>query len=691
MRKTLSTLLGIALHILCFAQQEVAPSALEIDTVIVRAFEQFKKAPYSAIPISTLPATIGNFSSKSSLVTGMNSIAGVRMEERSPGSYRLNIRGSSLRSPFGVRNVKVYWNNIPVTDPGGNTYFNQFAWNNFSNIEIFKGPAGSMYGAGTGGLLLLNNFNDTWYPGVSLEYNTGSYDLQNIFASARFGDGENRHQASYAHGETDGFRVQTKMRRDNFSWVSQVKNEKHELTASLLFTDMYYQTPGGLTLAEFNTNPKAARPAGGGFPSAVNAHAAIYQKNVLVGISNLYRIGAGITNTTSLYGAYARINNPAIRNYEKRTEPSFGGRTVFSLEKQLEKGVAHLVAGAEFQQGYFNTQVFKNRNGSPDTLQTDDDVDNRALSLFVQGDATIHDSWEFIAGVSLTKTDVKVTRLNKYPVVTKKRSYRNELSPKFSLLKKINNNIHWLVSASRGFSPPTVAEVLPSTGVISTELEAENGWNYETTLRSFLLHRKLILELTAFYFKLNDALVQRRDISGGDYFVNAGDVKQKGIEFHADYNHSFHGGFIRNFSVRSDVTLNHFRYGSFIKGADDFSGKRAPSVPSSVVALLADVYSNAGIYLNANYYGASAIYLNDANSAKADPYHLLGCRAGWKSTLRKSRIRLNIYAGIDNLLDETYSLGNDINAAANRFYNAAPGRNYYAGISFQWIKPVIPN
>ena len=27
----------------------------------------------------------------------------------------------------------------------------------FLTIEIFKGPAGSMYGAGTGGLILLNN------------------------------------------------------------------------------------------------------------------------------------------------------------------------------------------------------------------------------------------------------------------------------------------------------------------------------------------------------------------------------------------------------------------------------------------------------------------------------------------------------------------------------------------------------
>ena len=680
------------LYILSFpvlAQEENSDSTLTIDTVTVRAFEQLKKAPYSPILISSLPAGIGNFSSKTSLVNGLNAIAGVRMEERSPGSYRLSIRGSSLRSPFGVRNIKVYWNDIPVTDPGGNTYFNQFAWNNFSNIEVFRGPAGSMYGAGTGGLLLLNNFQEAWQPGISLEYLTGSYGLHTIFASARFGKTGNKNQLSYAHNQTEGYRVQSSMRRDNFSWISQLKKDKYELTGSVLYTNMFYGTPGGLTLAEFTADPKASRPAAGGFPSAVNARAAIEQKNLLVGISNLFHITTHLKNTTTFYGAYARINNPAVRNYEKRTEPSFGGRTVFSLDKKSGNVDMQYVAGAELQQGYFSTRVFQNRNGNPDTLQTDDDVDNRVLSFFVQAGAVIKNDWHIIAGASLTKTDVSITRQNSYPVVTRKRSYRNEAAPKISVMKKFGNNFHLLASVSRGFSPPTIAEVLPSTGVISTELEAENGWNFEATLRSFLLQRKLTLELTGFYFQLNDALVQRRDISGADFFVNAGDVKQKGIELHAEYRKQLYGSFIRNFSVRTDITLNHFRYGSFTKGSDDFSGKKVPSVPSSVIALLADLNTHAGIYLNASYYGASSLYLNDANTAKADPYHLLGCRAGWRKKA-KGPYRFSVYAGIDNLLDETYSLGNDINAAAGRYYNGAPRRNYYAGISFQWIKPFTP-
>jgi iron complex outermembrane receptor protein len=55
---------------------------------------------------------------------------------------------------------------------------------------------------------------------------------------------------------------------------------------------------------------------------------------------------------------------------------------------------------------------------------------------------------------------------------------------------------------------------------------------------------------------------------------------------------------------------------------------------------------------------------------------------GWERTIRK-KFKLNFYAGADNLLDEVYSLGNDINDPRGRYYNTAAPRNYYAGISFQ--------
>jgi len=699
MNKTVLPFFLLLLFTPCFAQQEEPDTLRTLDEVIVRSFEQNRKLSSTSTTVKIIELNNGDRYNKTSLVNGFNTVAGVRMEERSPGSYRINIRGSSLRSPFGVRNVKVYWNDIPVTDAGGNSYFNQFAWNNFSSIEIFKGPASSLYGAGTGGLILLNHF-DRWQPGAGIEYITGSYNLQNIFASARFGEKarlndavgqENRNQFTYAHNQSDGYRVQTKMRRDNFSWISQLNiSDQQQITASLLFTDMYYQTPGALTLAEFATNPKAARPAGGGFPSAVNAKAAIYQKNILAAFTNQYNISPTFKNTTTIYGAFAEIKNPAIRNYERRHEPGFGSRTVFTFTKKSTGSGGQddtewrLVGGGEFQQGYFNTEVFKNRNGNPDTLQTNDDILNSVYTFFLQSDV-VQEKWFITAGLSSNKSKVGIVRLNRPPVIGQTRSYSNEIAPRFSVKRKFTDDFYLLATLSKGFSPPTIAELLPSTGVISIDLEAEQGWNYEMTAWYYLFHKRLQLEATGFYFKLDKALVQRRDISGADYFVNAGDIREKGLELNADFTSAIKMSFIDYLSVRAGYTYNHFRYGSFVKGTDDFSGKTVPSVPANTFSVLTDIQCKNGLYSNTTFYAASKIYLNDADTAFAKAYHLLGWRIGWKKTLKK-KYKLNFYAGTDNLLDENYSLGNDINTPAGRYYNAAPRRNYYIGLSFQWIR-----
>ena len=672
---------------LSFAQHKaVVDSSLTLDEIVITAFEQNRLINCGTI-IKVIKHNNAERYNKISLVNAFNSIAGVRMEERSPGSYRINIRGSSLRSPFGVRNVKVYWNEIPVTDPGGNTYFNQFAFNNFSFIEIIKGPVSSLYGAGTGGVLLMHSFDNTWKPAIKAEYHTGSYGQQNILSSVSFGDKNNRGIITYAHNQSDGYRNHTKSKKDNVGFVTQFKiSQRQQITAGMLFNNLFYETPGALNKTEFLADPKQSRPASGSLPGAAAAKAAIYQQNFTIGINHKFQFSRELKNATTIYGAFAQIKNPTFRNYEHRNEPGFGGRSSFIFEKKFNETRLQLVGGVELQYGFFNTRVSKNKNGNADTLQTNDDIKYATGSLFVQADINIKDNWIVTTGISINKTKVDFTRLNQYPVMQQERTYKNEFSPRLAVQKKINNKATVFAGISRGFSPPTVAELLPSTGVISTYLEAEHGTNYELGGNVFLLQHKLRLEASGFYFKLKNALVSRKDSSNADYFVNAGNTRQKGIEISADYYTAFHKSILEYLVIRSAFTLNDFKYGDFKKGTTDLSGKYLPGVPESTVSIITDIQFKKNIYFNSTYYYATKIFLDDANTVSAGGYHLLGCRAGWKPVFKSNWV-MNIYAGIDNLLNQTYSLGNDINAAAGRFYNAAPNRNYYAGISLQWTRP----
>ena len=143
-----------------FAQTQDSLKEISLPAVIIKAFEQNRKLKDVPAAVNYIGKQNLESFSPSSIVSAINSTPGVRMEERSPGSYRLNIRGSSLRSPFGVRNVKIYYNDIPYTDPGGQSYLNELGYYNFNSIEIIKGPNNSLYGAGTGGVLLIESLSE---------------------------------------------------------------------------------------------------------------------------------------------------------------------------------------------------------------------------------------------------------------------------------------------------------------------------------------------------------------------------------------------------------------------------------------------------------------------------------------------------------------------------------------------------
>jgi len=653
--------------------------------VIISAYEQNRKLLNIPAPVSFVgKAQLERFSN-TSLLPALNTLPGVRMEERSPGSYRLNIRGSSLRSPFGVRNVKLYWNDIPFTDPGGNSYLNQLGYYNINSIEVIKGPASSLYGAGTGGAVLLQSLPAKWEQMAAISYGAGSFNNQSLNATIRFGKDEFQNTVTYSKQETDGYRDQSAMTREVLSYESKIKaGIKDAINVFFLYGDLDYETPGGLTKAQYVANPKAARPAAGAFPSAVQAQAAIRQKTFLAGFSNHYQLSSKFENVLSLYGAFSQVRNPAIRNYEKRNEPHFGGRTVFKYNEQIGSSDLKFVFGGEAQQGFSNVKVYGNRFGVQDTLQTDDEINNLQYFVFAQAELEIKSGWIFTAGASLNKSSIEFSRVSTVPPADQKRTYNNEIAPRISILKNFNDYLSVYASASKGFSPPTLAELLPSTGVISTGLEAESGRNYEAGLRGSFLKDRLFVDVNGFLFQLKNTLAQRRDASGADYFENAGSTRQRGIETSINYQLvRSKTGFLSTAKVFFSHTWNNFTYRDYKQLTNDFSGKKLPSVAPHVISAGLDLMTKIGVYGHATWYYSDPVPLNDANTDVANSFNLLGARLGFRRSLIPD-LTLDVYGSVDNIFNQTYSLGNDINAAAGRYYNAAPGINYNVGVTVRY-------
>src|SRR5699024_9042152 len=154
MRQVLN-ILTVLLILSPFGIQAQEKDLQNIDSVYVNLY--FNPQPLLNSPSSGKSISQSNLASQQpgQLSAVVNTVPGVRMEERSPGSYRFTLRGSTIRSPFGVRNLKVYWGDIPLTDAGGNTYLNLIDPSFLESIEILKGPDASVYGPNSAGVIRL--------------------------------------------------------------------------------------------------------------------------------------------------------------------------------------------------------------------------------------------------------------------------------------------------------------------------------------------------------------------------------------------------------------------------------------------------------------------------------------------------------------------------------------------------------
>jgi iron complex outermembrane recepter protein len=679
MGRTITFLLFfLSLRVSLIAQETIGDSTLR--EVVVEAYASDRA-------LEIVPASIGiinqvdlaRFNGRS-LLPAINAVPGVRMEERSPGSYRISIRGSSLRSPFGVRNVKVYWNGLPRTDAGGNTYVNLIDINNVNSVEIIKGPGGSLYGAGTGGVVLFSTPR-ILYSGISAASTFGSYGLRRYSLSGQLQREKVNATVRLSRQSFEGYREQTSTERTSFhSEIQLPVNERNFFSTTLFYTDLFYQTPGGLTLDQFKSDASQARPATATGPGAREQDAAVYNKTFFGGINHEHQWREDLSTTSGLSWSTSNFSNPAIRNFEERDEKNIGARTVTQYGTSKGEVQNTITGGLEFQHLASPIGVYQNNGGTRGDTTSQDKLSSTLFLFFAQNEIAFAEKFYVTLGLSANFNSVGFQR--KQPtVIDEERNFDPIVLPRIAILAAVSRNINLFATYSHGFSPPTVAELYPSRNIFDKELNPEKGKNYEVGVKGFGFGKALYFELSAYKFALDETIVIRTDPSiPGDpeYFVNAGETDQLGVEalikHHAIKNEK---SFFSDILLTGSYAYNHYRFNNYFQGDEDFSGNKLTGVPPTTAYAALDLALRKKIYFNiiANY--VDHIPLNDANTAFGEQYVLLNGRGGYHH--QAGPHLLELFAGVENALDEVYSLGHDLNAAAGRYYNPAPRRSYYLG------------
>jgi len=613
------------------------------------------------------------------LLESINQLPGARMEERSPGSYRISLRGSTLRSPFGVRNVKVYLDDFILSDASGNTYFNVISPGLINRMEVYKGPEGGDYGAMTGGTLLLKTNNQN---NLSTNVSIGSYGTFNQNFDFSKKSGRHFFQIFQNYYQTDSYRAQSRVRRKQFFVKDHFQYSDHGLLKMMLmYTDLDYQTPGGLTLEQMQNDRKQARPSTKTTPGSEEQNAGIRNQMVLGGLSNDYQFNPNFSHFILVQGSYVDFENPFITNFENRFEKNFALRTHFNFEKNWNRISLAYRLGFEGGINDIDIKNFDNNKGVEGNPQNFDKIKNTSGFYFLSQKLNIDEKLFTDISVSLNSNSYDWQRF--YPTTENgKTKFKNQWLPNFGISYILDRGFSVRGKIGKGNSAPTNEEIRSSTQEFNAELNPEYGWNKEIGVRKQFCNF-LFVEGSYFDFRMKDAIVRRQNEAGQEYFVNAGETVQKGFEILLESkSFDLKNDFVSRLGFRFAGSFYQFKFENYKQIAQDFSGNDLTGVPKTSISSLINFTFFKSLSIDYAHFYTSKLPLNDVNSVWSEPSLVANLQFRFPLLIDKAKLNLSLM--LQNLYNTDYVSGFDINAFGNRFYNPAAKRNFIFGVEAQF-------
>ncbi len=655
-------------------------SVQQIPEIVVSDFDYSQPLLQRDGPTSHIPESMGQRFPNRSIAYRLNTRAGVTVQERAPASYRISIRGSSLRSPFGVRNVKVYWNGMPFTRANGVTPLQLLDPEMIGRTDILKGPMGSRFGAGNGGVLFFHRPAHQ-HTGLDVGSTQGSYGFNRYHLHYRDTFQSGRIWLAHARQAWDGYRDHSAMQRQNtIAHMEWTPDDRQELSISIFHSNLFYELPGGLTREQMMGNPRAARAG------AESQNSSIDRSSTYFSAQHSFQWADNWQSQAVAYIRTHAFDHPFILDYKQETGYGVGGR--WGIQGHTRWGRHHFdfTAGLEIQSQHTMASNYGNQNGQPDSLRFLDQLNIHTGFLYQEVRWRPSDSWSLNVGLSENRSEFSIDRSDaqgRQPDQSGITSFPTYILPRLALQYRMNENSMIFAQWSRGASTPTLSEVRTNEGSINRSLSPELGQNVELGSRTTL--DRLYLNASIYYFRLSETITNYTDPQGVVLFRNAGATDQYGVEIEWKYQllpwtHSF----FRDIHFQQAITYQSFHFRDYRRNGNDFSGNALPGVAPWQVFTQFYAETAGGFYVALSYRWTDRLPLTDDNAVTQSPIHYTTSRLGYQFELGRS-MQGSIFGGVDNILDQTFSFGNDVNAFGERYFQPAPGRNYYLGVCIKYL------
>ncbi len=675
-------------------------------------------------------------------------VTGVMMNRRSVGGgQQFNIRGygngsrgtRGVSSNFDGQGYKLYLNGIPVTDAEGITTFDDIDFASIGNVEVAKGPAGTLYGLAIAGAVNLSTVRaEPGKTSIAQELMLGSYGLVRSTTSLLIGKEKSSVMINYGHQKTDGYSWHNSSKKDFVNFIGDfAANAKQSVNVYAGYSSSYDERIGELTLTQYLNDDYSGNVE----YIRRNAHSAV--RTFRLGVGHNYYFTNNISNNTTVFGTGFQSDASSAGGWTDKNTINYGLRSVFNTRFNLKNNISLSgITGVELQSqnaqvvGYnmkaspFDTAVNPTaayitvdsyKNGTYPFWVVNATTSNlfytsKTASLFTQWTLALEKGLSFTAGLGSSTMKISLDDRFNAATATKpshfEKSYGSMISPYLAVNKVFNKKFSVYASYSQGYKAPVSSYfyivvpsygsgsgTVPSAARVNDGLKPEKGSQFEIGTKGQLIDNRLVYELCYFNTVFSDKMTAVSVVSPVSstttlysYMVNGGKQTHSGMEAMAKYELlTSNKGFLTSVRPFVNVTYADFKYGSnftiqktiLASGLEDYSNKMVAGVPKYIFNIGADVNTKLGLYANISYNYKDKFPVTSLNDTYTTSFSMLNAKIGYRHSL-SSHFDLDAYVGGQNLTNTKYFLMVFVNQLPDAYIPAARNANLFGGINLKY-------
>ncbi|HEY7236927.1 MAG TPA: TonB-dependent receptor [Gemmatimonadaceae bacterium] len=619
-------------------------------------------------------------------------LPGVTVANRNNPSQdaRISIRGFGARSQFGVRSIRVLRDGMPLTLPDGQTPIDYLDLESVGRVEAIRGTASALYGNAGGGVIDIRSAGPPAGP-VAAQVRSWLGDYGTRRVTGAFGGSTDAmfYQGNVGHTLANNFRLYSHQELTNgYLRVGATAAGTDFVFQGLGFDEPTAQNPGALTLSQFDANPRLPDSA------SVRALSRKVVRQIQLGLSATRPLAdaRGGELFAQIYGGTRDLYNPQTFAVVDVGRVQFGGAaraTVpidIGVRQRLSVGVDAAMQN-DLRRNWANCNAVTAVSATCPTFPVEEGVlqlDQRELvssaGPYVRDEFQAGDRVSFSGGV---RADYVRFQLQDHFLSDGRDDsgtrVLHAVSPMAGAVLRLSALSALYANVGSAFETPTTTELgnQPNGNAgLNYELKPQFSTTYETGLKGFLANR-VQYDLAVFDTEVRDELIpyQVPNGNGRTYYRNAGRTRRNGVEVSG-------GTDVGPLALSAAYSYSHFRFRDFLSAGTQFAGNVVPGIPEQQVQGSA-TWRFSSAFATVEAIAKSAVYVNDANTARAAGFAVYNVRLGADGVGHMAWVTPVV--SVQNLFDTKYVGSVAINAsgtsATAKFYEPAPGRTLLFGLT----------